>query len=100
MLVKKLLSQIEAELRRTGRDRKTIRTGLRHLLLRLELSVGNDEAEEWNDEYRAWLLDGFCEALLLSLDRAVSREDYEQAAEIKLLLADIQISEESSILTL
>lgn len=96
MLVNTLLKQIEADLSSAGREKNRIRLALRHRLLKLELSsTGSDD---WEPEYRTWLIDGFCQALALAQRAAVSREDYEQAAEIRSLLTDIQFVEEPSIL--
>ena len=97
MLLAKLISQIEAELRFHGRDQSRIRLALRRLLLKLELSTTVEA--EWEPEYRDWLITSFCEALTLCQARAVEREDYEQAAEIRTLLLDVQTLEEEGIIT-
>lgn len=97
VIVKTLLRQIESELETAGRDFSKIRQALRQILLRVELSIG--PSVEWEPEYREWLMESFKEALLLAQDRSVAREDYEQAAEIKSLVTDIQFFQEPSIVT-
>lgn len=88
MLLEKLYQKITAELREAGRDKARVRTALRHLLLRIELS--SSPLEEWTPEYRAWMLETFCQALELAKADCVRSEEYEQAAEIQILLPDIQ----------
>jgi hypothetical protein len=63
------------------------------------MSAGPEDPEEWEPEYRDWLIDSFHQALNLAQDRAVAREEYEQAAEFLALAKDIQWLEEPSILT-
>jgi hypothetical protein len=62
------------------------------------MSAGPGDPEEWEPEYRDWLIDSFHQALGLARDRAVAREEYEQAAEFLALAQDIQFVEEPSIL--
>lgn len=99
MLVKTLLRQIEADASTAGRDQQKLRLALRHRLFKLEMSAGSGEPDEWEPEYRTWLIDSFHEALSLAQTRAVAREEYEQAAEFLALAKDIQWLEEPSILT-
>lgn len=84
------------ELKRAGRDKSKIRTGLRHILLQLELTT--DPLDEWTPEYREWLLFTFKQALDLAKEDCVKSEEYEQAAEIQLLIPDVMPSDECSIL--
>ena len=99
MLVKTLLRQIEADASSAGRDQQKLRLALRRRLFKLEMSAGPEDPEEWEPEYRTWLIDSFHQALNLAQDRAVAREEYEQAAEFLALAKDIQWLEEPSILT-
>lgn len=92
----KFIDQCLAELEQAGRDRAKIKRALKGILLRLELSVG---ADEWAEEYRLWLLDAFCSALVFVREQAVKAEDFEWAIEIDSLLLDVQTDEQQSILT-
>ena len=96
--MKTLLRQIEADASTAGRDQSKLRLALRHRLFKLEMSAGPGDPEEWEPEYRDWLIDSFHQALGLARDRAVAREEYEQAAEFLALAQDIQFVEEPSIL--
>jgi len=92
VLIEKLYHKIQSELRTCSRDRNQIRSRLRGILLSLELSIGPEL--EWTPEYHQWLMNCYIEALELSIESALAREDYEQVPEIKSLIEDIRIIEE------
>ena len=91
-LTQKLVHKIIRELEGAGRNRGLVRSRLRWLLFNLEMSCGPDG--DWSEEYRDWLLLCFDQALVLAGEEAVAQEEYEWAAELRLLHLDMLVEEE------
>jgi len=91
-LTQKLVQKIIRELEGAGRNQSLVRSRLRWLLFNLEMSCA--PAGEWSEEYRTWLLGCFDQALVLAGEEAVRREEYEWAAELRVLHLDMLVVEE------
>jgi len=87
----RLVGLISRELVAAGRDRAKSRARLRWLLFEVEMS--NPGEASWSDEFRAWLLDQFGAALAEVEVSAVELEEYEWAAELRILALDLQAVE-------
>lgn len=77
--VKIALDRILEVLNRAGRDRKKITRELDLLKAEIRVRAGHKKSE-WSEEYYAYLLEVYRQAVELAVDQTAAREEYEQAA--------------------
>ena len=75
-----MLSKVVGALERAGRDWKKIDRVIWEFRQHLLQQVGQ---EEWNSEYREFLLESFYLALDPAIEEAVAREEFEWAERLK-----------------
>ena len=75
-----MLSKVLTALERAGRDWKRIDRVIWEFRQHLLQQVGQ---EEWNSEYREFLLESFYQALDPAIEEAVAREEFEWAESLK-----------------